>query len=80
MRQITATELKKNLGKYLLLVNKEDIVITRNGIPVAQLTLPKGKRDSLVNQLTGAVPDDDDSLNNLRKEEDEENEETKDND
>ena len=28
---ITATELKTNLGKYLMLAEKEDIYITRNG-------------------------------------------------
>ena len=28
---ITATELKNNLGKYLLLSAKEDIFITKNG-------------------------------------------------
>jgi prevent-host-death family protein len=67
VQQITATELKKNLGKYLLLVNKEDIIITRNGIPVAQLTLPKDKKVSLVNQLTGVIPNDDNSLKKSTK-------------
>ena len=28
---ITATELKNNLGKYLLLSAKEDVFITKNG-------------------------------------------------
>ena len=28
---ITATELKMNLSKYLMLAEKEDIYITRNG-------------------------------------------------
>ena len=28
---ITATELKLNLGKYLLLAEKEDVFITKNG-------------------------------------------------
>lgn len=37
---ITATELKSNLGKYLLLSEKEDIYITRNGKVVAKLTNP----------------------------------------
>lgn len=32
---ITATELKTNLSKYLLLAEKEDIYITRNGRVVA---------------------------------------------
>ena len=37
---ITATELKNNLGKYLLLSAKEDIFITKNGKIVAKLTNP----------------------------------------
>ena len=37
---ITATELKNNLGKYLLLSATEDIFITKNGKVVAKLTNP----------------------------------------
>ena len=37
---ITATELKMNLSKYLMLAEKEDIYITRNGKVVAKLTNP----------------------------------------
>jgi len=33
---ITATELKTNLGKYLLLAATEDVFITRNGRTVAK--------------------------------------------
>ena len=33
---ITATELKINLGKYLMLAETEDIYITRNGKVVAK--------------------------------------------
>lgn len=35
--EITATELKKNLGKYLELAEKEDVLITKNGKPVVVL-------------------------------------------
>ena len=35
---ITATELKSNLSKYLLLAATEDIFITHNGRTVAKLT------------------------------------------
>lgn len=68
MIQITSTEFKKNLGKYLAIVNKEDIVITRNGVPVAQLTIPKDKEVSLVSQLTGIIPDDGFSIEDARRE------------
>ena len=37
---ITATELKNNLGKYLLLSATEDIFITKNGKIIAKLTNP----------------------------------------
>ena len=35
---ITATELKQNLSKYLLMAEREDVFITRNGKVVAKLT------------------------------------------
>lgn len=40
MMSITATELKQNLSKYLLLSMTEDIYITRNGKVVSKLTNP----------------------------------------
>jgi antitoxin (DNA-binding transcriptional repressor) of toxin-antitoxin stability system len=68
MLQITSTEFKKNLGKYLTMVNKEDIIITRNGVPVAQLTFPKPEKMSLVNQLIGIIPDDNYTIEDARRE------------
>ena len=35
--EITATELKLNLGKYLEMANEREIVITKNGKSIAQL-------------------------------------------
>jgi prevent-host-death family protein len=35
--EITATELKTNLGKYLNAAGREDVVITKNGKAVARL-------------------------------------------
>ena len=55
MIQITATDLKTNLGKYLLLVGREDIHITKNGRDIAVLTVPKGRRN-WVDDLTGIIP------------------------
>lgn len=37
---ITATEFKTNFGKYLKLVDKEDIFITRNGKTIAKVVNP----------------------------------------
>ena len=55
---ITATELKENLGKYLLLAAEEDIYITRNGKVIAKLTSPFEDRVQLVESLVGIIPDD----------------------
>ena len=51
---ITATELKNNLGKYLILAATEDIFITKNGKTIAKLTSPyQNKLDTLF----GSIPD-----------------------
>lgn len=55
---ITATELKMNLGKYLLLSATEDIYITKNGKVVSKLTNPFQDRVELVNSLVGVISDD----------------------
>lgn len=48
---ITATELKMNLSKYLMLAEKEDIYITRNGKVVAKLTNPYQDRVDMAKSL-----------------------------
>ncbi len=53
---ITATELKANLGKYLLLAASEDVYITRNGKVVARLTSPFQDKLDLVDSLYGSIP------------------------
>ncbi len=55
---ITATELKKNLGKYLLLSAQEDIYITKNGKVVAKLTNPNQSRVETAKPLFGILPED----------------------
>ena len=52
---ITATELKTNLGKYLELVLNEDILITKNGKVIAQLTQPQFEKLRILNSLVGAA-------------------------
>ena len=54
---ITATELKLNLGKYLLLAATQDIYITRNGKTIAKLVSPYQDRVDIVGALFGSVPD-----------------------
>ncbi|MBQ8370820.1 MAG: type II toxin-antitoxin system prevent-host-death family antitoxin [Clostridia bacterium] len=54
---ITATELKMNLSKYLLLAETEDVYITRNGKIVAKLTNPHQERVDLAKSLFGVLSD-----------------------
>ena len=55
---ITATELKQNLGKYLLLSAKEDIFITKNGKTIAKFTNPHQNRVNAAKSLFGILPED----------------------
>ena len=55
---ITATELKQNLGKYLLLSATEDIYITRNGKIISKLSNPIQERVDIAKSLFGILPND----------------------
>ncbi len=55
---ITASELKMNLGKYLILSATEDIFITKNGKIIAKLTNPFQDRVNLVESLVGVLDGD----------------------
>ena len=55
---ITATDLKLNLSKYLLLAETEDILITRNGKIVAKLSNPNADRVAMAESLVGVIPAD----------------------
>ena len=55
---ITATELKNNLSKYLLLSATEDIYITRNGKVISKLTNPFQDRVDIAKSLFGIIPPD----------------------
>ena len=43
MCTITATELKENLGKYLVKATKEEILVTKNGKPLIRLVSAKSE-------------------------------------
>ena len=58
MMSITATDLKSNLGKYLLLAATEDIFITKNGKVIAKLSNPHQDRVDMAKSLFGILPDD----------------------
>ncbi len=55
---ITVTQLKQNLGYYLLLSASEDIYITKNGKTVAKLTSPYQDRVKKVESLFGVLSKD----------------------
>lgn len=55
---ITATELKSNLSKYLILSATEDIYITRNGKVISKLTNPFQQRVDIAKSLFGVIPAD----------------------
>lgn len=55
---ITATEFKTNLGRYLELVEQEDIVITRNGKRIAKLIDANQDKTEIVRSLRGILPPD----------------------
>ena len=64
---VTATEFKTNFGKYLELIAKEDIFITRNGKMVAKVVNPQVSAvDSLRGMLGGISSDID--MDSLREE------------
>ena len=57
MIKVTATDFKTNFGKYLNLVENENIHITKNGIEIAIL-VPPIPQPSIINELIGVIPDD----------------------
>ncbi len=54
---ISATEFKNNIGKYLSLAAKEDILITKNGRQIAKLSAVKREGEYLTDRITGILPD-----------------------
>jgi prevent-host-death family protein len=54
---VSATELKMNLSKYLSLAKKEEIMITKNGKVIARLVPPNTDKMALLNSLVGVIPD-----------------------
>jgi len=52
---VSSTELKTNLSKYLDLLSKEDIIITRNGRKIAKLVKEEDDTLSEVRSLFGIL-------------------------
>ncbi|MBQ6542805.1 MAG: type II toxin-antitoxin system prevent-host-death family antitoxin [Clostridia bacterium] len=64
---ITATELKMNLAKYLLMASTQDIYVTKNGKVIAKLTSPYQDKVGIAESLIGIIPGDV-SLNEVKEE------------
>ena len=56
--QVSISELKTNIGKYINLAETQDIFITRNGKPAAKLTSAKIDKVALMESLFGIIPSD----------------------
>ena len=59
----SSTDVQINFGKYLELASGQEIVITRNGQPIARLLGVKETVSFLADRLTGIVPCDIDEGN-----------------
>lgn len=66
--QISATEFKTNMGKYLSMASRHDIYITKNGRCIAKLTNPSPDRVAMLDSLVGIAQDEAMSLEDIRKE------------
>jgi len=55
---VTATEFKNNIGKYLLIVADEEIIITKNGKNIAKLSKATQDKVELAKSLFGIIPPD----------------------
>ena len=66
--QITATEFKMNMGKYLSLASRRDIYITKNGQRIAKLTNPSPDRVAMLDSLVGIAGKEGASLDDIKGE------------
>ena len=53
---VTSTEVQNNFGQYLDLASGQEIVITKNGMPVARLLGVRQAVSFLADRLVGLVP------------------------
>ena len=60
---VSSTDLQNNFDKYLELAAAQEIVITRNGLPVARLLGIKETVSFLSDHLVGIIPEDADEEN-----------------
>lgn len=56
--QVSVSELKTNIGKYIDLAEKQDIFITKNGKQVAKIVSTKIDKVAAMKSVFGAIPPD----------------------
>jgi len=55
---VSSTDVQNNFGKYLELSGSQEIIITKNGLPVARLLGMKKTVSFLADSLVGLIPSD----------------------
>ena len=55
---ITTTELKNNQSKYLALSSREDVIITKNGRPIARIVGVRQTEVASIESIFGVLPKD----------------------
>ena len=55
---VKSTEIQNNFGKYLEIASQQEVVITRNGQPIARLVGMKETLSFLSDRLVGILPHD----------------------
>lgn len=53
---VSSTEVQNNFGKYIDLASRQEIVITKNGLPIARLLGMDETVSFLSDRLVGLVP------------------------
>ena len=53
---VNSIELQNNFGKYLEMVSGQEMIITKNGLPVARLLGVEDTATFLSDRLVGIVP------------------------
>ena len=63
---ITATEFKKNLGKYMQLALDEDVYITKNGTILVKMSNPNRDKVDILNSLVGIAADNNMTMDEIK--------------
>jgi len=53
---VKSTEVQNNFGRYLEIASEQEVVITKNGLPVARLLGVSEVASFLTDRLVGIIP------------------------